>query len=62
VFFRGVFFGHFTLKGFLPSSDFVFLAALFSVFLLVVFFAGSARHEPLSNATKMPSLQQVFSS
>ncbi len=40
----------------------MFLGVCFCVFLRIVFFAGSARHEPLSNATKMPSLQQVFSS
>jgi hypothetical protein len=58
----GIFFDLFTLKVLLPSSDFVFFAVCFSVFLAPVFFAGSARHEPLHNPAKVPSLQQIFSS
>jgi hypothetical protein len=30
--------------------------------LAVEFFAGSADHEPFSNATQVPPLQHVFSS
>jgi hypothetical protein len=58
--------GHFlgALRSESSSSFFGFssLVACFCVFLVIVFFAGSARHEPLSNQTQMPPLQQVVSS
>jgi len=59
---RGVFFEHFPLKGLLPAAGWIFFAGFLFVFLAVVFFAGAARHEPLSHATNMASLRQVFSS